>query len=78
MLKIKLIDTKSGKPNRKKFLIRMLLKTFILFVIADIENVSMIMYAIILVIVPIKFKNANYTFYSLLGLGTNSTYVYSG
>ncbi|MHB2149762.1 RDD family protein [Calditrichota bacterium LG25] len=75
IMNILLINTKNGKPSRLGSLIRIIYKAYILFVIADIENVSLIMYSFILIIFPFKFKKSNYTYYSLLSLGTNSIYI---
>jgi len=75
MMNILLINTKNGKPSRLVSLIRIIYKSYILFVIADIENVSLIMYSFFLIIFPFKFKKSNYIYYSLLSLGTNSIYI---
>jgi hypothetical protein len=74
--KIKLINTKKGVESKLSFLIRSILKSIAIFVIADLDQTSIIYFIIIIILVfPIKIVTKEYTYYSFLGLGLRSTYI---
>jgi hypothetical protein len=76
LMKILLIKTKTGKSSKIIFLSRIFIKTIIIFLIMNYQDIKFItLILILLIIVPFKFKTGEYYFYSLMSFGSKTTFI---
>ena len=74
--KIILINTKKGERSKSFFLIRSVIKSAVIFLIAGFDQTNLV-YLIIIVLLffPIKIVTKDFTYYSFLSLGFRTTYI---
>jgi len=74
--RIVLIRTNSGKNAKFLFLIRMFVKTIIIFFLLNFKNIGFIYILIsLMIIIPIKIRTKDYVYYSMLSFGSKTTYT---
>ncbi len=74
--KITLVRINTGKASKTMYFFRLIIKTSILALISNIQNLDILsMIIIFLMILPIGLKTNGLMVYSLLSLGTRSTFV---